>query len=51
MNDQQIIQELEKYLGKDIRDACAWNNNSCAKRKSRDTKSDLMYKRVFANFL
>ena len=51
VNNQQFIQELEKYFVKDIRDACARNNNLCAKPRSSHMKSDLIYKRVFADFL
>ena len=51
MNDQRFIEEPEKYFVKDIRDACAWNNNLCARPKSSDTKSNLIYKCVFAAFL
>ena len=51
VNDQQFILELEKCLLKDIRDACAWNSNTRAKPKSPDTKCDLIYKLVFADFL
>ena len=31
VNDQQCIQDLDRLLVKDIRDACARNNNPCAK--------------------
>ena len=51
MNDQPFIQELEQLLLKDIRDACARNHNPRAKPKSLDTKSALIYKCVFADFL
>ena len=51
LNDQQFIDDLNKYLVKDICDACAWNNNPHAKPKSSDTKSDLMSKCVFPDFL
>ena len=48
VNDQQFIEELEKYL---VKDACAWNNNPRAKPKSSNMKSNLIYKHVFADFL
>ena len=51
VNDQQFIGDLNKYLVKDIRDACARNNNPRAQAKSPDTKSDLIYKCVVAKFL
>ena len=51
VNDQRFIRELEEMLAKDISDACARNTNPRAKPKSLDTKSHLIYKRVFADFL
>ena len=51
VNDQQFVGDLNKYLVKDIFDAGAWNSNPCAKPKSLETKSDLIYKCVFADFL
>ena len=51
MNDKRFIRELEELLVKDIRNACARNTNPRAKLKALDTKSDLIYKRVFADFL
>ena len=51
MNDQRFIRELEELLAKDIRNTCARNTNPRAKPKASDTKSDLIYKHVFANFL
>ena len=51
VNDQRFIRELKELLAKDIRDACARNTNPRAKPKALDTKSDLIYKRVFADFL
>ena len=51
VNDKQFIRELEELLVKDIRNACARNMNPRAKPKASDTKSDLIYKRVFTNFL
>ena len=50
VNDQRF-EELEKYLVKDIHDACAQNNNPRTKPKSSDTKSNLIYKRVFTDFM
>ena len=51
VNDKRFIRELEDLLVKDIRNACARNRNPRAKLKASDTKSDLIYKRVFADFL
>ena len=51
VNDKRCIRELEELLVKDIRNACARNTNLRAKPKASDTKSDLIYKRVFADFL
>ena len=51
VNDQQFIRELEELLANDIGDACARNMNPRAKPKASDTKFDLIYKRVFADFL
>ena len=51
VNDLLFIDDLNKYLIKNIRDACARNNNPRPKPKSSDTNSDLIYKPVFANFL
>ena len=42
---------MEQFLLKDTWYACVWNNNLCAKPESSDTKSDLIYKCVFADFL
>ena len=47
VNDKRFIRELEELLVKDIRNACARNTNP----KASDTKSDLIYKCVFADFL
>ena len=49
VNDQRFFQELEELLAKDIRDACARNTDLRAKPKASNTKSDLIYKRVFAD--
>ena len=51
VNDKRFIRELEELLVKEIRNACAPNTNPCAKPKASDTRSDLIYKRVFADFL
>ena len=51
VNDKRFIREPEELLAKDIRIACARNTNPRAKPKALDTKSDLIYKRVFADFL
>ena len=51
MTDKHFIEELEKYVVKDIYDACAQNNNPLGKPKSSDTKSNLFYKRVFLRLL
>ena len=51
LNNQRFIQELEQFLAKDIHDACARNSNMRAKLKPSDTKTALIYKRVFVNFL
>ena len=51
VTDQQLIQELEQFLVKDIRDACVRDNNPRAKPKSSDTKRALIYKFVFAYVL
>ena len=51
VNDKRFIRELEEMLVKDIRNACARNTNPRAKPKALDTKSDLIYKRVFGDFL
>ena len=51
VNDKRFIRELEELLAKDIRHACARNMNPRAKPKASDTKSDLIYKCVFADFL
>ena len=51
VKDERFIRELEELLTKDIHNACVWNTNPRAKPKISDTKSDLIYKRLFANFL
>ena len=34
MKDQRFIDELEQFLAKEIRDACAQNNNARAKPRA-----------------
>ena len=51
VNDQLIIRGLEECLAKDTRDTCAPNTNPRAKPKASDTKTALIYKRVFGDFL
>ena len=51
VNNKRFIRELEELLAKDIRNTCARNTNPHAKPKASDTKSDLIYKHVFADFL
>ena len=51
MNDKKFMDELNQYLGEDNRGTCVQNSNVRAKPKSSSTKSDLMHKRVFADFL
>ena len=48
-NDQNFINELNKYLVKDIPCACARNTSLGA--SPSHPKSDFIYKRVFADFL
>ena len=51
VNDQRCIRELEEFLAKDIRDTCAQSTNLRAKPKASDTKTALIYKCVFGDFL
>ena len=51
VNNERFIRELEELLVKDTRNACARNTNPRAKPKASDTKSDLIHKRVFGDFL
>ena len=51
VKNKRFIRELERLLAKDIRNACARSTNPRAKPKAWVTKSDLIYKRVFADFL
>ena len=48
VNDQQFIDDLNKYLVKDISDTCARNSNL---RTKPNTKSNLIHKCVFADSL
>ena len=49
--DQLFIDDLSKQLVKELRAACQLNPNPCAKPKSVDAKTDLIYKRAFCNYL
>ena len=49
--DQLFINDLSKPLVAVLRAACQFNPNPGAKPKSRDTKTDLIYKRAFCNYL
>ena len=49
--DQLFIDDLCKQLVKELRAACQLNPNPGAKPKSGDTKTDLIYKRAFYNYL
>ena len=49
--DQLFIDDLCKQLVKELRTACQLNPNPGAKPKSGDTKTDLIYKRAFCNYL
>ena len=51
VNKKRFIRELEELLGKGIRNACARNTSPCAKPSASDTKCDLIYTGVFADFL
>ena len=51
VDNKRFIRELEELLVKDIRNACARNTNPRAKPTASDTKSDLIDKRVFGDFL
>ena len=48
---QQFINKLAKQLVGELRVASRLNTRPCAKRMSVDTKSYLMYKRAFCNYL
>ena len=49
--DQLFIDDLSKQLVAELRAACQFNPNPGAKLKSSDTKTDLIYKRAFCNYL
>ena len=49
--DQLLINDLSKQLVAELRAACQINPNLGAKPKSSDTKTDLIYKRAFCNYL
>ena len=49
--DQLFIHDLCKQLVAELRAACQLNANPGAKPKSGDTKTDLIYKRAFCNYL
>ena len=51
VNDQRVIEEIEKYLVKDICDAFVRNSFPRAKPKSSYTKSNLIYRHVFTDLL
>ena len=50
-SDQPLIDDLSKQLVAELRAACQFNPNPGAKPKSGDTKTDLIYKRAFCNYL
>ena len=49
--DQLFINDLSKQLVAELRAACQFYPNPGAKLKYSDTKTDLMYKRAFGNYL
>ena len=49
--DQLFIDDLCKQVVPELRAACQLNANPGAKPKSGDTKTDLIYKRAFCNYL
>ena len=49
--DQLFINDPSKQLIAELRSACQFNRNPGAKPKSSDTKTDLIYKRAFCNYL
>ena len=49
--DQLFINDLSKHLVAELRAACQFNPNLGAKPKSSNTKTDLMYKHAFCNYL
>ena len=50
-HDQCFIHELTKQLVVDLREACQRNTSLVAKPKSSYTKTNLLYKRAFCNYL
>ena len=50
-HDQQLINELFKQLVVELRLACQLNTRPCAKPRSTNTKTDLIYKRASFNYL
>ena len=49
--DQLFINDVSKQLVAELHAACEFNPNPGAKPKSGDTKTDLIYKRAFCNYL
>ena len=49
--DQLFINDPAKQLVAELRGACHLNPNPGAKAKSSDTKTDVIYKRAFCNYL
>ena len=49
--DQLFVNDLSKHLVAELRAACQFNPNPDAKPKSSDTKTDLIYKHAFCNYL
>ena len=49
--DQLFINDLANQLVAELRAACQFNPNPGAKPKSSDTKTNLIYKHAFCNYL
>ena len=49
--DHLFINDVSKELVVELRAACQFNPNAGAKPKSSGTKTDLIYKRSFCNYL
>ena len=49
--DELFINDPCKHLVVELCAACQFNPNTGAKPKSSDTKTDLIYKRAFCNYL
>ena len=49
--NQQFINEPAKQLVVELRVACQLKTSPCAKPKSTDTKTDLIYKCALCNYL